>query len=301
MSCIVVRFLAITVLTAASFLVGGAASAQTPETSGYAHPEWFADAAWLGEHIDDPDLTIVALTPPEDFAAGHIPGAAQVDWPELEIVETSDQSVQNWRGEIEQALTDLGVERGDTVVVYDGGTFYASRLWWILFQLGHADVRILNGGLAAWTAADGELETGESTVEPAPDQYLGEPSEEAIAQIDEVEAAFEQGDTVFVDARSGEEYAEGRIPGAVNVPFTDNGEAENPKYWKSVEDLRSMYEGLGVIPDKPVIAYCTTGVRSAATYFTLLQLGYDNVSLFTGSYVEWTSDPDRPITTGEQP
>jgi thiosulfate/3-mercaptopyruvate sulfurtransferase len=291
---------AVTLLIVAA-LWTGAAGAQTPEPSGYAHPEWFADAAWLQEHIDDAGLAIVALTPPDNFEAGHIPGAAQVDWPELEIVETGDQSVQTWRGEIEQLLTQLAVERSDTVVVYDGGTFYAARLWWILYQLGHDDVRILNGGIGAWADGSGELEAGASTAEPAPEPYQGGPSEQAIAQIDEVIAAFEQGDTAFVDARSGQEYAEGQIPGAVNVPFIDNAEAEGPKYWKSAEDLRVMYEALGVTPDKPAIAYCSTGVRSAATFFTLLQLGFENVSLFTGSWVEWTSDPDRPIATGDQP
>jgi thiosulfate/3-mercaptopyruvate sulfurtransferase len=278
------------------------ALAQDAATDGYAHPEWLADTAWLQEHLDDADLAVVALTPEEDFLAGHVPGAAQVDWPTFEIVETTDDSIASWQSEVESLLTGLGIDRDDTVVVYDGGTFISPRLWWILHQLGHEDVRVLNGGLEAWIADDGALETGESQVEPAAEPYAGEPNEEALVQIGEAVDALEQGNATFIDARRFEdEYAVGHIPGAINVPFMANAEPEGPKYFKSADELRSMYEEAGITPDQEIIAYCATGVRSSVTYFALLQLGYDDVSVFTGSFGEWSSDPDRPVTVGEAP
>ena len=107
---------------------------------------------------------------------------------------------------------------------------------------------------------------------------------------------------VFVDARRFEdEYALSHIPGAINVPFMANAEAEGPKRWKSAAELRAMYEDAGVTADRPVIAYCATGVRSAVTYFTLRQLGYEDVAVFTGSFAEWSSDPSRPVTAGPTP
>jgi thiosulfate/3-mercaptopyruvate sulfurtransferase len=275
--------------------------------SGYAHPEWLADAAWLKDSLADPSVKVVALTPPEDFAAGHVPGAAQIDWADLDVVETGDQSVATWRGEIERKLTGLGLSPSDTVVVYDGGTFYAPRLWWILYQLSHADVRILNGGLPAWAAAGGEVETGASTVQPASQPYAGTPDEFAIASLDEVKSALDDPDTAFVDARSPQEYRDGHIPGAVNVEFTQNGEPDQPRYWKSAEELRAIYAAVGITSDKSVIPYCTiipyctTGVRSAATYFTLRLIGFEDVSLFTGSWREWSSHPELPVATGDQP
>jgi thiosulfate/3-mercaptopyruvate sulfurtransferase len=280
------------------------ASASTPQASppagaGYAHPEWLADVAWLDQHLADPTVKIVALTPAEDFAKGHIPGAAQIDWPDLEIVETSDQAVATWRGAVEQKLTALGISRTDTVVVYDGGTFYAARLWWILVLLGHADVRILNGGYPAWTAAGGPGETGPSTAQPAPQPYVGTPDESAIATLAEVKAALDDSNVVFVDARSPQEYRAGHLPGAVNIEFTLNGEPDQPHYWKSAEDLRTLYAAAGVTPGKTVIPYCSTGVRSAATYFTLHLIGYEHVALFTGSWKEWSSHPELPVATGD--
>jgi thiosulfate/3-mercaptopyruvate sulfurtransferase len=275
-----------------------ATPAATPSDE-YAHPEWLVDPAWLSEHRADPTVKVVALTPAEEFAAGHVPGAAQVDWPELGVTDTSDPSIARWQGEVEGILTALGIARADTVVVYDGGTLWAARLWWILDQLGHADKRILNGGLPAWTAAGGELESGASTVQPATQPYRGTPHEAALAPLDLVVASLDDPAVVLVDARSAKEYAEGHIPGAVSVDFPLNAAPETPKTWKPVAELRAMYAALGVTPDKLVIPYCTTGVRSAVTYFTLRLIGYPDVRLFTGSWQEWSNHPELPVATGE--
>lgn len=282
-------------------VIGGpAARSQVLVNEGFAHPEWLAGVVWLQENLDEENLAIVALTPAEAFLEGHIPGAAQIDWPALEIVETSDEAMLAWQPEVEAILTQLGIERGDTVVVYDGGSFIAPRLWWILHQLGHEDVRVLDGGLEAWVAAHGALEIGPSTVVPAPEPYAGAPDPSPLIQIAAAEAALGQPGTVFVDARRFEdEYALGHIPGAVNVPFIENAVAEGPKFWKSAAELRDLYEAAGVTADQTVIAYCASGVRSAVTYFALRQLGYDDVAVFTGSWLEWSADPGRPVATAD--
>jgi thiosulfate/3-mercaptopyruvate sulfurtransferase len=294
---------------------GGAVLAQEasrPVTKydGYAHPEWFATVAWLNEHLGDDNVKIIALTPPEAFVEGHIPGAVQIDWPALKLVETSAGSVDAWQEDMEGILTDLGIERDDTVVVYDGGTLIAPHMWWILHQLGHADVRVLDGGFEAWLATQLMLqdfdvtgmpfESGEVVPEPAAERYAGTPVTSAMVTIDEALAAHEGGDALFLDTRQYEdEYALGHIPGAINLPSILNARGAGPKYWKNAEELRLLYAGAGVLPDAQIITYCATGERSAATYFALLQLGYENVSLFTGSFSEWSADPDRPVAMVE--
>ncbi len=295
MKRLVAILLLITVIAAPA-----SALAATPVATptAYAHPEWLADATWLGQQLDDDQLVVIALTPPADFAQAHIPGAVQVDWPDLALSESAQ--IADWRMQIEALVTKLGIERTDTVVIYDGGTLYAPRLWWILYQLGHQDIRILNGGLPAWNAAELAVETGAVTAQPAAEPYVGEPNDDAIATVDEVVAVLGDPNTVLVDARKKDEFAKGHIPGAVLFPFTDVAESGQPPFWKSAEQLQSEFAALGVTPAKQVIPYCSTGVRSAALYFTLRLIGYDNVSLFSGSFAEWTADPSRPVETGDK-
>ena len=280
--------------------VSTTALAATPVATptGYAHPDWLADTDWLGQQLDNDQLAVIALTPPADFEQGHIPGAVQVDWPDLALSDSAQ--IADWRAQMETLLTKLGIERADTVVIYDDGTIYAPRLWWILYQLGHQNIRILNGGFPAWNAAGLAVETGAVTPQPAAEPYVGEPNDDAIATVDEVVASLDDSNTVLVDARSKDEFSQGHIPGAVLFPFTEVAESGQPPFWKSAEQLQSEFAALGVTPDKYVIPYCSTGVRSAALYFTLGLIGYDNVSLFSGSYEEWTADPSRPVETGNE-
>jgi thiosulfate/3-mercaptopyruvate sulfurtransferase len=280
--------------------IESAAGTPIPVT-GYAHPEMLAETGWLRERLGDPGLKVVALTPPEDFAAGHIPGAVQIDWPGLEVVETSDQAVATWRGEVEGTLTALGIAPADTVVVYDGGTFLAARFWWVLHQLGHADVRLLDGGFPAWTADGGAIKTGSVVPEPAAQPYVGTPDEADVATRDEAIAGLNDPTVIFVDARPAEAYAAGHIPGAVNLDSTENALSDQPRYWKSAAELRALYAAVGATPDKTIVPYCAAGVRSAATFFALRLIGYENVSLYTGSWNEWSAHPELPVATGSAP
>ncbi|MBX3071591.1 MAG: sulfurtransferase [Thermomicrobiales bacterium] len=273
----------------------GAALGQTPTLDSFAHPEWFADPVWLGERLGDDDVSVIALTPTADFSAGHITGAVQIDWPALAVAETTESDLAVWQAAMEELLTSLGIKNGDTVVVYDGGTFWAARMWWVLYVLGHDDVRILDGGLPAWSAAGGAVEQGAPVAEAATESYRGELRMSAVATIDQVEAAVESGGPRFIDARSAGEFAGGHLPGAVNVPFTDNAMEGGVKFWKSPQDLALLYQPADITADQQIIPYCSSGVRSAVTYLTLRQMGYDNVALFTGSFDEWVSDPSRPV------
>jgi thiosulfate/3-mercaptopyruvate sulfurtransferase len=262
---------------------------------------WLVRASWLKTHLNDSKVKVIALTSSSEFKGGHIPGAAQIDWTDLGLADTSDPSITRWQADIEQKLARLGISRSDTVLVYDDGTLYAPRLWWILDELGHQDKRILDGGLIAWTNAGGKIEKGASTVHPATRSYKGTPNATALATLDEVKATLDDPNVVLVDARTPAEYVQGHIPGAINIPFLDNAVATTPKVWKSREDLRAMYEAAGITPDKTVIPYCSTGVRSAATYFTLRLLGYPHVSLYTGSFDEWSKHPELRTSIGQKP
>lgn len=267
--------------------------------NGFAHPEWFTNSDWLRTRLGTKGVHVIALQSREDFDAGSIPTAVQLDQSALALFDTSELSVDAWRSEISVLLGQLGIARDSTVIAYGGDDLYAARIWWSFRQVGHADVRILDGGLAAWSAAGGELAISASppiATSTVPSPVVAD--EASIATLDEVIAALDTGNALFVDARKAEDYAEGHIPGAISIPSERNADASGAG-WKPAAELSRVYAG--VSKDALVIPYCVGGVRSAATAFALRQLGYERVALFTGSWKEWSAHPELPITEGAAP
>lgn len=273
----------------------------TPAADAYGRASLLLEATTLGAIVTD--QRIVALTTAKDFAAGHLAEASQIDWPALEVTSTSDESMAQWARATREVLAPLGVD-SDSVLCYDGGTLFACRLWWVLYYLGYPEAQILNGGLPAWIAAGGVVAKDGSGPVATPVSGFSSPTSvrrESLATLRDVELFIGNADVVLLDARAKSEYVAGHIPGAVNLSYPRNATEASPHRWKSASDLRAMYAAIGVTPDKTIVPYCSTGVRSAVTFFTLWLLGFDHVALYTGSWAEWGKDPSTPKRTGENP
>ncbi len=252
---------------------------------------------------------IVALTPARDFGTAHLPGAIQLDWPELEVTDTSDESIAQWAASMRDIASSFEASTG-SIIAYDGGTLFAARLWWVLFYLGYPEAQVLNGGLAAWTSSGDAVVKG---VNPSTSATLGaKPSASAapaapavrrgsLATLRDVEGAIGTSDVILLDVRAKDEYVAGHVPGAVNLSYTLNAEEGSPPRWKPAAELSAMYAAIGVTPNKTIVPYCSTGVRSAVTFFTLWLLGFDQVALYTGSWAEWGKNPSTPKRTGDRP
>ena len=298
---------------ATGLALGGAfqiSVAQAPvasPTSGatYDRPEMLIDADRLAGFRGDPATILVGFMPEQDFAKDHIPGSVQLDWPVLEVTDASDESIARWREQISLTLGSLGITGDRPVAAYDAGTLFAARLWWILHYLGHEDNHVVNGGLAAWQQTAHETTTGATpaavAASPAAKSFQVTPRADVLAQLDELRARLDDPGVAIVDARTPEEYTAGHIPGAANINYPRNAVAETPLFWKPADELRAMYEEAGITPDKRVIPYCSTGVRSAVTFFTLRLIGYQDVGLYTGSWKEWGDHPDTSKTEGDLP
>ncbi|MGO4204891.1 sulfurtransferase [Rhodococcus sp. TAF43] len=239
-------------------------------------------------------------------AAGHVPGAVYVD---LER-ELSDHAVAD-RGrhplpsadDLQAALRRWGVDDGDTVVVYDDwNAAGSSRAWWVLRAAGLGDVRILDGGWSAWREASGRVETGEVTPPAGTislarrDLYAG--------TLTESEAAALARSGRLLDARAPERFrgevepvdpVAGHIPGARNVPSTWVLAADGR--FKSSEELRALFAEHGLDGTRPAGAYCGSGVTAAVVLAAAETAGLD-VTLFPGSWSQWSANPDNPIERG---
>lgn len=253
------------------------------------------DVRW---RLDAPDGRIA-------YRAGHIPGAVYVDLDHELSTHGAPQDGRHPvpdRDTLQAAVRRWGVSNGDTVVVYDdAGSVAAARAWWLLSRSGITDVRVIDGGLRAWTGAGRALEEGQ--VVPVPGDVDLEPLLPGL-DIDEAAAWPENG--VLLDVRAPERYrgetepmdpVAGHIPGAVNLPtpsFTDAGRFRSP------DELRAAFAGAGARDDVPVAAYCGSGIAASHAALAGALAGID-VTVYPGSWSQWSQTPGRPVATGAEP
>ncbi len=278
---------------------GGAAAGPA---SGYANQAFLMEPAWLAAHLDDPNLRVVALGSQQDYLPGHVPGAIRADTPDFQLPDTDDATVQRWTADMERKMGELGLAAEDTVVIYDYGNLFAARMWWVLDYLGHKDVRLLNGGWAAWLQAGQRSST--EVVSPRPATYRASPAPERLATWKYGLDGLKDPSVVFLDVRRPEEYRGtdksgakrgGHIPGAVNVNYVNTALSTPPRYFKAPAELEAMYAAAGVTKDKEIIVYCASGIRASVGYFTLRLLGYPKVRNYSGSWAEWGNREDLPV------
>jgi thiosulfate/3-mercaptopyruvate sulfurtransferase len=275
----------------------------------YSNSDAIVDVKWLSEHLNDEGLRIIDLDAGGYFEEGHIEGALVIDvGGEASDVQSKVPGMIAPAAQIELLLENNGISNDDTVVVYDeGGNTRAARMYWVLKYYGHEDVRLLNGGKLAWIGRGFGLSKAEPSLEKT-DYLIGEVNAEYRVALEDVLDNLDNPDFIILDVRSPEEYVgstggskrNGHVPGAVNVDWrlsmNPDGTIKGP------DELRELYRQAGVSPDKKIITYCRTGVRSAYSWFVLKELlGFPEVSMYDGSWVEWGNDPDVPIITGPEP
>ncbi|HET6469425.1 MAG TPA: sulfurtransferase [Geminicoccaceae bacterium] len=277
----------------------------------YAHPEVLVDTAWVAEHGRDPNVRLVEVdVDTSSYDSGHIPGAIGWNWT-TQLCDTVQRDVIP-KDQFEKLMGESGIGNDTTVVLYgDNNNWFAAWALWQMKLYGHKDVRLMNGGRKKWLAEGRDLTTEQSKIEPKSYQAR-DPDLSIRTFLHEARAAMQEGRTGFVDVRSPDEFTGkilappglpetcqrgGHIPGAKNIPW---GQACNEDgTFKSIEELKALYEGKGITPDKPIIAYCRIGERSSHSWFVLKYLlGYPNVSNYDGSWTEWGNLVGAPVERG---
>ncbi len=241
------------------------------------------------------------------YAAGHVPGSLYVH---LDRDLSAKQTGTNGRHPLPdrnafaQTAGRLGIAPETRVVALDRqGGMYAARLWWMLRWLGHAQVTVLDGGYAAWSAAGGEVSPAAvhaTSAPPYPDRLS------LVGSVDASELGKRIGRNIVLDARSGERFrgekepidpVAGRIPGAMNRFHTANLAPGGT--FKPSEELKREFEAaLGGRAAAEVVHSCGSGVTACHNVLAMEHAGLAGSLLYPGSWSEWSADPSRPIARG---
>jgi thiosulfate/3-mercaptopyruvate sulfurtransferase len=281
---------------------------------GYAHPDVLVSTDWVAAHLVGTQVRVVESD--EDvllYEQGHIPGAMKIDWHADEQDPVRRDFID--KAGFERLMASRGIANDTTVVFYgDKNNWYACYTFWLFKLYGHEDCRIMDGGRHKWTAEGRPLDTIAPHY-PAT-AYIARDADLSIRAFrDEVRRDYvaARNGRALVDVRSPQEYSGeviamlnypqegaqrgGHIPGARSIPW-GKAVAEDGTF-KSADELRAIYAGQGVTPDKSVVAYCRIGERSSHTWFVLTRLlGYPAVKNYDGSWTEWGSLVGVPIEKG---
>lgn len=271
-------------------------------------------AEWLRAQLAEPALRVLDarwyLTGKQgrdEYAKGHIPGAAFIDLGrDLAAPKGSGPgrhplpSPQSFAA----VLSRLGITPTTRVVAYDdAGGSIAARVWWLLRHFGLPIAAVLNGGLAAWSAAGGTLSLEAPRLAPAPLLALSARSGGVVDKraVDRLRGA---GDAVLLDARAAERFEgksepvdarPGHIPGAISAPFADNL-ASPGGVFRDREALKARFAT--ALRAETVVAYCGSGVTACHNLLALSLAGRDDALLYEGSWSDWSADESLPAALG---
>lgn len=265
---------------------------------GYSNPEHVIAVEELQTKLGD--VVLIDVRAGEEYANGHINGARHFDLYGLSLNDTAEAPLNAYLWMMELQFGFRGVDGDHPVVVYDHESGErAARAVWFLDLFGHRDARLLDGGLQAWQAAGLDVVTAASPAERL--DWHGVRQQDRLATRFDVAAAINDQDVVLVDTRRQTEYRGsekrarrvGTMPGAVHIDWRRH--LDDAGAFRPADEVRALYESLGVTPDKTIIPYCQGGYRSANTYLVLRMLGYPRVRNYLGSWGEWGNRDDSAI------
>lgn len=269
-------------------------------------------ADWLAERIGEGNVRVLDVRwylidhdlGRREYAEGHIPGAVFMDLED----DLSDLSIDREGRHpipepavLKSRFERVGIGTDTTVVTYDNGpSAIAARAWWLLRNLGHPDVHVLDGGLKAWKQGGHPLSAD------VPNHPIAT-FDTDVTEWDTVTLSdvADRGDTVLLDARAPERFrgdvepadpVAGHIPGAVNLPTTDL--IGDDQRLLAPEELRARFAAAGAHPDETTYACCGSGVTACHLVLAASVAGLPEPRLYPGSYSQWVRE-GMPVDTGD--
>lgn len=272
--------------------------------------------AELSAMLTVPGTVVIDTRDPEVYAAGHLPGAVNLRDIFTYLATSTPEGVAAMRDKFAEAFGAAGLSGEETAVIYEqsmnSGFGQSCRGYVLLKYLGYPKVKILHGGYDAWTAAG--LATTTEVPTPTAKTFAIDPkAADILVDLEAMKKAVADDSLVKLDTRDVDEWVaessspygkdfcprKGRIPGAVWIEWYRmmKPTPAGPMF-KSASEILAECATVGITPDTPVVLYCFKGARASNTLVALKEAGIKNVSLYFGSWNEWSRDPSLPIEEG---
>ncbi len=267
--------------------------------AGLSQPGWrVADCRF---ELGKPEAGVAA------FSAGHIPGSVHADLERdlsVPVTPATGRHPLPSPAAFAATLERLGIGNDTHVVCYDAGSgAFAARLWWMLRWVGHDEVAVLDGGLAAWVAEGRPVSTDAPLARSA--TFVPRARPEMVLDAEGVMRALADGETL-VDLRGAERFAgqaepldavAGHVPGAVNLPYLENLAASGR--FRAPAELAALWRSrVGAAAGRAPVCMCGSGVTACQGLLALETAGVHGGRLYAGSWSEWIRDPARPVARG---
>ncbi|WP_271411248.1 sulfurtransferase [Pseudomonas sp. Q1-7] len=258
---------------------------------------------------------VVDIRDRESYQAGHISGAVNAPDVFSYLAETSPEGLQALQAQFAEVFGKVGLDGQKVAIVYEDAlnTRYGGscRGLWLLQYLGYPKVGILDGGLRAWQAFGGTVDT--AAVTPDSVSFPLRPRAELLVTKEQMLAALADPAIKLLDNRDKDEWLaessspygkdfaprKGRIPGAVWLEWYELMDTSQPiAAFKSAEQVRALATERGLRPDDDIIIYCFKGARAANTFVAMQLAGFTRLRIYLGSWNEWSRDESLPIESG---
>ena len=238
----------------------------------------------------------------QEYLEEHIPGASFLDL-QNQISNTKSQFKFTLpdMASLRSSFGKLGIGDPHRIILYStNGLQWATRVWWMIYMLGYKNVSILNGGLREWKRNDYDLESGENFYSET--TFLNSESQSFFVGREQTLDAMNNNSCFLINALTSDIHngestrygRPGRIPGSINIPFSDLMDI-NTHMLKSPKEALSVFEKYNISKDSEILNYCGGGIAATLNAFVLHQLGFEKLKVYDNSLSEWAMDKSLPM------
>lgn len=268
------------------------------------------DINWLEKNLNSSSVRLIDMSDDTQYQRFHIPGAIHLPYSAINVRTKKGVSLSVGKDQIVKILGLLGIKEKDHVVIYDDmGGLHASRLFWELEKIGHKNISLVNGGLVKWILAGKKVTADSVNVKAVQYTSAVNAGRNNTAVIDDILNSKFNNKNILLDVRSKEEYVghpryprSGHIPGAISWEWLQAVNFDDAFKMQNDMTIKKQLQELGVSKkNTPITLYCQSAHRASHSYFTLRQLGFEQVKIYDGSMSEYSKIKSAPLKKGLTP